>query len=184
MPIPDVAVPFNPANVAPLPGAVTVNGSVDYSTELIRKSLIISGSGTCRIYVSGTISLTGNNDFIKIKPTPSTATLKVEFYVAGKVNIAGNGVVNETLLAANCSFLGLKSCEDIKIAGNGAYIGTVYAPYADVTIAGNGGFYGAVLGETIDFSGNNGGVHVDSSLLGDPEAIGGKRYRLIEWKEE
>lgn len=53
--------------------------------------------------------------------------------------------------------------QSIKIAGNGALSGVVYAPNADVTVNGNGAVMGSVVGNSIVLSGNA-AFHYDESL--------------------
>lgn len=137
------------------------------------------------IIVSGNISLTGQSQIVV------GAGVRVRVFVAGDTDIAGNGVANPNS-PLNFQLYGtdraLKSdgSEDlgiIKIAGNGGFRGSVYAPNYDVEIKGGGNsdsVYGAFVGNTVRMTGVQ-SVHYDEAL-GDGGIISG--YSIVSWFED
>jgi choice-of-anchor A domain-containing protein len=186
--IPDVTVPFTPSSDTAITKTKTIavsdGGTVDVSASKISLSsksvLTFSGSGTIRVYVEGDISLSGQS-YIKVAPSPD-ADLKVEIYVDGSVSLSGQGVVNDADLASSFSIWGTENCTSVSVSGQGEFVGTIYAPYADVTLSGQGDITGAVLGDTITCSGQ-GDIHIDEALMGDSDVASGEKYTRIEWVE-
>jgi hypothetical protein len=187
----DVTVPFTPTTLIDAPSTISVSGgsAVDYSLKTIslsgRNALTIMGEGTVRIYVDGSIRLSGRS-YIQITPSSTTADLNVEIYANDSVSLAGQGVVNDTLSAASFSIWGTDNCTSISMSGQGEFTGTIYAPYADLALNGQGDFVGAFFGDTVTCNGQ-GSFHVDESLIGgassSSSSSSGKLYTLVEWVE-
>jgi hypothetical protein len=146
--------------------------------------------------VTSRVSLTGNSDGIDIR---NGAALKL--YVSGDATIAGKGVANGTptnassgLTAADMQqparfkLYGTSSTsQTIKVAGNGALSGVIYAPNADITFTGNTPLiFGAATGKTITISGNA-QVHYDEALgqnaFGTPADSGSSSLKIALWRE-
>lgn len=143
------------------PGA---NGRYLYTTN----DLSLAGSdslnitGPVDLVVTGNISTAGN---AAISITGSTARLNL--YSPGTINLTGNAVQNNTNIPAYVSLWGTApssgAAQSIKIAGNGSFTGTVYAPNADITLTGNGATNGAIICKTLT-AGGNGQFHYDVRL--------------------
>jgi hypothetical protein len=136
--------------------------------------------------VKGLTTVSGAG-WIKISPTNN---LKVEIYANGAVDISGSGMVNNTSLAANCAIWGTTNCTSISVTGNGAYIGTIYAPQAAVGLTGSSTAIGAFVGKSLAFGGNT-PYHIDTSLFKGNSGSGGssgssgssKLYKCVGWLE-
>ncbi len=118
------------------------------------------------------IKVGGNTGAINIATGAS-----LEIYAGRDVSIAGKGVANGTPSGSTLTTTDAQQpakfklwgtgtgngVQDIKIAGNGALSGIVYAPNADVTINGNGDVMGSVVANNITLVGNA-QFHYDESL--------------------
>ena len=134
-------------------------------------------TGDTTIYITGEFRMQGQSQ-ITILPG---ASLKV--FVAGSVNLAGNGVQNLNLDASKYNLYGLPSCTDISISGNASFTGSIYAPNADLALNGSGNniydIVGAVVANNANFHGNF-QFHYDERLGRN----GGKsQYRVAYWTE-
>ncbi len=145
------------------------------------------GSATyAQIIVSGSISTSGQAQIV-VDPG-----VKVRVFVAGDVDITGNGIIN-TNSPLNLQFYGLdraknadgspQSPGNMKIAGNGGFRGTVYAPSYNVSMVGGGNsdsIFGSFVGWTIGMTGVQ-AVHYDEAL-----ADGGliSDYKVVSWFED
>src|SRR5262249_17032720 len=93
-------------------------------------------NGTTSLYVTGNFKM--NSSTIYIAPTA-----KLNLYVnGGTTTFAGNGVVNDTGLAANFSYYGTTNNTTIKYSGGSTFTATLYAPEADFTLTGGASFVG------------------------------------------
>jgi len=181
MAIPDVTLPgdwaSSPLSVPaanPLGQYVMVTGDYTYSGNLSipgGKSMLISGPGRVRIYVTGSFTTSGSG-FIQL-----AAGASLELYLGGSGTISGGGIVNGTQNAANCAIYGLPTCTTMTYSGSAQYIGTVYTPEADFTFSGGQGASGSFVANTITMSGSS-GVHYDEAL-GRPTAP----YMVTSWQE-
>lgn len=158
---------------------ITLNGE-----KLIIKG--IPGAITdAHIIVSGDISMHGN---------PQTEIVleegvRVRIFVAGDVDIAGNGVTNPGP-PVNFQLYGTTQTDDasensgtIKIAGNGGFSGAVYAPNHDIELVGGGNsdnIFGAFVGNSVFMNGTQ-KVHYDEAL-GDSGIVAG--YKIVSWFED
>jgi hypothetical protein len=145
------------------------------------------GSRTyAQIIVNGDIKTSGQAQII-VDPG-----VHVRIFVAGDVDIAGNGIIN-TNSPLNLQFYGLDRPTntdgspvdpgEMKIAGNGGFRGTVYAPTYDVNLVGGGNadsIYGSFVGWTVAMTGVQ-AVHYDEAL-----ADGGliSDYKVVSWFED
>ena len=176
----DVTAPF-PFNkgVTPLSGTVLGTNYTSYLATGSYSMTSISMSskesmaiiGNAVLYVNGSVSLSGQA-YIYIAPGCS-----LTMYVNGSVSIGGNGIANGTSQASQCTIYGMPGCTSMDMAGNGGFIGTVYAPEADLSFHGNADSTGAFSANTVTIGGN-GSIHYD-------EALGntGKSYVVISWNE-
>jgi cytoskeletal protein CcmA (bactofilin family) len=175
--IPDPALPAGAGlwtSEGNISGNTTLSGPTYYATGINlsgNKTLTISGNVT--LYVNGSISLAGNAQIT----VASGASLTV--YAAGSISLGGNGVVNNDVYASKDVFYGLSSCTSVSVAGNGSFVGAIYAPDADLTISGNGNVYGAVVAKSVTLNGNA-NVHYDESLK---NITGSAGYLAASWQE-
>ena len=88
--------------------------------------------------------------------------------------------MNNSGFATNCIIYGKNNCQQIEINGGSAFVGYVYAPYADITLNGNSDTSGAMVGSSFQINGNM-GFHYDESL-GGPQS-GSSIYRILAWQE-
>jgi hypothetical protein len=90
-----------------------------------------------------------------------TVSGKTTFYVGGKVDASGAGIINETADPGNLSIISKGSV--FEIGGTADFYGSVLASYAAVKLHGDSNFYGAMIGGTVEMLGNF-QFHVDESL--------------------
>ncbi len=149
------------------------NGKSDAATITI--------TGDVRIYLTDTtgdnLSITGKATFI----IADGASLKI--YTDGGVNIAGNGIVNNTQTPSDFLLYSTYTgpSDGVKIAGNGDLYGAVYAPQTEIKVTGNGDSYGSLVGKSVRITGN-GDVHYDEQLR-NLSSSGGE-FSIQTWREE
>lgn len=194
--LPDVAVPtgssYSLGDVkvsTTLPRAgdtVGSNGRYLYSMS----SLQLAGTdaltilGPVDIIVAGKMTTTGLSSLTVGSASVPTATLNV--YVAGQVDIQGNGVVNNTNVPASMSIWGTvpstsSTKQDIRIGGNGTYTGVVYAPNAAVNFTAKNGVFGAIVSDQTSVGGN-GAFHYDVRLGAAIQSLD-IAFRTTSWAE-
>lgn len=165
---------------------VGANGRYLYSMT----SLQLAGTdvftvlGPVDVIVSGKITTAGNAALTVGSASVTTATLNI--YVAGQVDIAGNGVVNNTNVPASMSIWGTAPStsspkQDIKIGGNGTYTGVVYAPNAAVNFTAKNGVFGAIVSDQTTVAGN-GAFHYDVRLGAVVQSMD-IAFRTTSWSE-
>ncbi len=171
----------------------------DVPTQVIVSQINLSGSKTLRIsgaangsptyaqiIVDGAISLSGNAGII-LDPG-----VYVRLFVKGDADITGNGVTNPNS-PLNFQVYGMARPKNadgspvdpgvLKIAGNGGFSGTVYAPGHNVRLVGGGtndNIFGSFVGWKISMTGVQ-AVHYDEAL-----ADGGliSDYKVVSWFED
>lgn len=163
------------------PGA---NGRYLYTaTQLsVAGSEVLAALGPVDLIVTGSISLTGTSTIAIGGVSATNPSLNI--YCPGNITIAGNGVVNNTNVAANFGIWGTApstGSQTISAGGNGMYTGTIYAPNANVTLNGNAGTSGAIIGRTATVAGN-GQFHYDVRLGGIPATLDAY-FRPSSWCE-
>lgn len=138
---PNVTLPV--ANWLPVPSNnIIVNGitypyrilsSGDYILNGLSSSFYIASNVNCRIRITGNVALTVVEE-IRIA---YGATVKL--YMQGaSFQTAGNGIVNDNGYAASFYYFGLPSNTIIQLAGNGGFVGAIYAPQAAFALGGAG----------------------------------------------
>lgn len=194
---PDVlADPESPSEIT---GSTTVIAKPGEPAQIIVSKISLSGQSTLRIrgaadgsptyaqiVVNGAISTSGQAQIV-IDPG-----VHVRIFVAGDVDITGNGIIN-TNSPLNAQLYGLDRAKNangepispgaMKIAGNGGFRGTVYAPSYNVSMVGGGNedsIYGAFVGWSVSMTGVQ-SVHYDEAL-----ADGGliSDYKVVSWFED
>ena len=123
------------------------NGGLSISSS---KSTSFSGGVLYLTYISI------NGEFRITGPT----TIYVEQYV----EIAGQGILNDTFIPSNLRIYILNpDNKQSKVSGNGSFYGVIYAPYTDLKLTGNGAFYGSAVAKTLIADGS-GGTHFDEDI--------------------
>lgn len=190
--LPDVTAPTGTSTaLAKVTASITLPRSGDlpnasgrylYTTSEIK----LSGSdavnivGPVDLIVTGNVDTSGN---AMISVTGSTA--KLNLYSPGAINLTGNGMQNNTNVPASATVWGTApstgATQSVKIAGNGSFTGTLYAPNADVALTGNGDTSGAIVCKTLT-AGGNGMFHYDVRLA-DVTSPLDQALRLTSWTE-
>lgn len=158
-------------------GATTEYELVDFSVPSTDVYVV---EGEVVMVITGDIDIKGE---VQIAENSS-----LEIYVAGDATIGGNGVVNKTNIPENFMLFGTGTGTTIKLHGNGALIGAVYAPNSDIELKGSGStgvMYGAAVGDDIEFVGNY-EFHYDEDLanLEDEDDETGSYVPVVnEWSE-
>jgi hypothetical protein len=139
--------------------------------------------GDAKLWVTDSLAMTGNARITIL----AGATLKI--YVGdgegsnADIKIAGNGVLNQSGDTEAMGIYGLSDANTVKVAGNGTYIGTVYAP--DAQLQGKGGgsdvddFQGAAIVGSVAYNGHF-NFHYDEKL-GDNGGI--TQWKVKSWSE-
>jgi len=129
-------------------------------------------TGTARIHVSGSTSLSGQA-YILVASGAS-----VEWYAEGSVSLAGGGVINSPGLAKNFAVYGLNGCTSVDYTGSSKFVGTIDAPKATVKLTGSADASGAIIGNSVTISGGM-SLHYDESLNSGPKG----RFIASSWLE-
>lgn len=175
--------------IAASPGAPTnviVSGINLSGQDVLRITGAADGSPTyAQFIVSGNISLSGRAEII-LDPG-----VHVRMFVQGDADITGNGVSNPNSplhfqyygLDRPANSDGTEDIGKIKIAGNGGFRGTVYAPNYNVEMVGGGNsdsIYGSFVGNIIRMTGVQ-SVHYDEALADGGLVTG---YNIVSWFED
>lgn len=181
--IPDApALPTGTYTLLPAAGSVTLNASGGtaryYATSLYSMNswdFLQITNGTVVIDARAGMKLNGQAQ-IKIAPNS-----KLIIYLGpADTHFNGGGVLNSTGYATNCIVYGKNTCTIVEVNGNAAFIGQIYAPYAQLQLNGTSDIIGSMVGDTFDIKGNF-NFHYDESLSGPNN--GSSLYRVIAWKE-
>ena len=194
---PDVSPdPYSLGNVN---GTAVIDANAGDPSQTVLSSIQLSGTDTLRIrgsatgeptyaqiIVNGNITLSGQASII-VDPG-----VHVRIFVAGDADITGQGISNpNSPLHVQVYGLDRPTNPDgspetpgkMKIAGNGGFRGTVYAPSYDLTMVGGGtedSIYGSFVGWTVNMTGVQ-AVHYDEAL-GEGGLI--SDYKVVSWFED
>jgi hypothetical protein len=192
-------VPPDPSTPAYISSTAIINAKPGDPSQFLFSTINLSGQNTLRIrgaadgsptyaqiVVQGDISTSGQGA-IKLDPG-----VYVRIFVLGNMDITGNGFLNPNS-ALNLQVYGVdrpanadgspQAPGTVKIAGNGGFSGTVYAPSYNVTMTGGGNsdnIFGAFVGWTVTMSGVQ-ALHYDEAL-----SEGGliSDYKVVSWLED
>ena len=151
-------------------------------TDTLRIRGAADGSATyMQILVNGDVDLSGQAQIIM------DPGVNVRMFVVGDGNFTGNGVANPNS-PLNFQLYGVKptggsTAGAFKIAGNGGFRGSVYAPNYNINMVGGGSsdsIFGAFVGKTVTMTGVQ-SVHYDEAM-GDGGLV--SDYRVVSWFED
>lgn len=181
--LPTLTSPFaGGINKGDINGSDTLSGGNGSPVDYLASSIFLSNSetlrftsGYSRVHVTGNLHVTGNATIIVDDGA------KVEFYVDGSVNIAGNGIVNNNNKADTFQ-LYVSGSVTVSVSGNGQFVGVIYAPNSDVSLSGGGTggtIVGSVVGNSITLDGHL-DFHYDEALRKDGPTRG---WSVVAWEE-
>ncbi len=142
--------------------------------------------GEVEIWVTGNLRTSGNGQIL----VPAGVSVRV--YFEQDVDITGNGVVNQNQKASSFQMYGVMRSDgfsptpgtrEVKVAGNGAFYGTIYAPEHALTLRGGGNsgtMVGAAVGYAIFMNGGT-NFHYDESLAREGDITD---YVVASWFED
>lgn len=156
--------------------SITLNGMQPRNAEMLVR-------GDAVLWLTDGLNMTGNSR-ITILPGAS-----LKLYIGdgtgsdATATIAGNGVLNMSGDTEKMSIFGLSDATVVKVAGNGGYVGTVYAPNAELQGKGGGtdvdDFQGAAIVGSVAYNGHF-NFHYDEKL-GDNGGI--TQWKINTWAE-
>ena len=156
--------------------SISLTGSQPRNAEMLVR-------GDAVLWVTDSFSMTGNAR-VTIMPGASLKIYMGDGNGSGtQITIAGNGVLNQTGDTDKMGIYGLNDTTVVKLAGNGAFIGTVYAPNAQLQGKGGGSdtddFQGAAIVGSVSYNGHF-NFHYDEKL-GDNNAL--TQWKIASWTE-
>lgn len=158
-------------------------GSSGTSSQYSLTDLNISSSNAIYVYGDVELEITNEMDIDGALVVMPNSSLTV--YIKGDIDVGGNGMINYTSRPENMVIYGAGDGDDdqeIKLHGNAAMSGVVYAPNAELSLKGgghSGAYYGAAIAESIKINGNY-EFHYDESLKDfSPD----ENYQMVEWRE-
>lgn len=192
-------IPPDPATPTYISSTAVIDAKPGNPSQFLFGTINLSGQNTLRIrgaadgsptyaqiVVQGDISTSGQGAIV-LDPG-----VNVRIFVIGNMDITGNGFVNSNS-ALNLQIYGIdrpanadgspKDPGTVKIAGNGGFSGTVYAPSYNVTMTGGGNsdnLFGSLVGWTVTMSGVQ-ALHYDEALS-DAGLI--SDYKIVSWLED
>lgn len=95
-------------------------------------------------------------------PATLTITGPTTIYLGGDFDATGEAIVNTTQNPGDFTILSAGS--EVKLTGQAAFYGFVYAPNATVTLSGTADYFGEMIGGTLKITGNF-QFHLDESLI-------------------
>lgn len=168
---------------------VATMGAGDYRFDdfTLRASAQLEITGDVRLYVEGSMDMTGNTD-INIA---DGATLEIYLGEGADFDLGGSSAVNNNGDPGNV-VLYSASDQDIDLTGNVGMYGAIYAPDANVTLAGSSPLWGGVVAKSVEMSGNV-SMYYDVNLIqeilpgepgsgsGPPGPPGPGQIQIIDW---
>lgn len=133
--------------------------------------------GSVVIVVDGKLEVKGEVEVL------DTGTLRM--YVNGDIDVGGNGIINSTQSPQRMLIYGTNptvSAQEIKLHGNGAVHGAIYAPNAELNLRG-GGHSGSLFGAAVAYGIVINGTytfHYDEALNDFSED---NNFRIDRWRE-
>ena len=181
----DIEQPAGNASVDP---PIPASGTIGVSTHTTPTDYYVTdfeNKNTDKLIIDGPVRLIVDGNWSSKGEIEVTANGSVELYIAGNMDIGGNGMVNKTNIPSKFVVFGtnkVDKAKTIKLHGNGAIHASIYAPNAVLEMKGGGNsgeFMGAAVASSIKMTGNS-NFHYD-------EALGSfavdNSYRVERWRE-
>jgi Tfp pilus assembly protein PilX len=178
-----IATPSAPTAPTSLPPGNVIGTPSGANVTYNLNALSIGNTQTLTVNGPVTLIVKGNVDIKGVLDISQHGRLTV--YVEGDMDVGGTGIVNGTQLPSHAVIFGTAPTaggQTIKLHGNGAMHGAVYAPNANLDLKGGGNsgeFFGAAVANDIFINGNY-EFHYDEAL----DSFNYKRdYRIARWRE-
>lgn len=181
---PDMTAPSTSTSNTTIPASGTI-GTSSATTPTYYKVSSFSMQSKDKLTIDGPVVLIVDGDVSTKGEIEITSNGSVEWYVAGDIDIGGNGMVNMTNKPEKTVIFGTGgsgSGQTIKVSGNGAIQAAIYAPNADLELKGsgaNGVFLGAAVADNITMTGNF-EFHYDEAL---DDYTKDNSYKVDLWRE-
>lgn len=178
-----------PVREAPTSGFSAIYGNVNSTTtfgtagasSLVFAANLTSNNSSDIFTIEGDVTMVVSGD-VTIKGAMNIAPGgSLKLYVAGDMDVGGNGIVNGSNLPKNLMIFGTDPVEGgqtIKLHGNGVLVAAVDAPHAHIELKGGGSdgeMWGTFVGYDVKITGNY-AFHYDEALGrlndGEPFTIG------------
>ena len=177
--LPDVTIPSTigaPTSVGTTIGTAGMPSVYRLPSLNIPSKQTYTVQGNVTLVVDGSVDVDGE---LVIAPNST-----LELYVAGDVDVSGNGLVNSGKPQNMILYGTGPGGQSIALRGNAFLSAAIYAPNADVVLRGGGStgeMFGAIVGNSVTFSGNNYLFHYDEALqdLDNRDAT----PKVIRWVE-
>lgn len=155
------------------------SGSYKYTSINLSSTDVVTIVGPAEIYLTGStsISITGQAEIV----IDAASSGPVTIYFDGDVNLAGQGITNETQTPLDLILYGTSgNSQDINVTGQTDFYGAFYAPDAEIKLSGDGALYGSFIGDEVEISGQ-GGVHYDEQLSQTSSAV--SLFTVESWQD-
>lgn len=181
--MPPVSVPSYLSSLGTSGGinsTVTIpSGNYKYSSVNLSSTDVVTIVGPAEIYLTGSTSITVTGQAEVVVDAASTGPVTI--YFDGDVNLAGQGITNETQTPSELILYGTSgNSQDINITGQTDFYGAFYAPDAEMKLSGDGALYGSFIGDEVEVSGQ-GGVHYDEQLSQTSSAV--SLFSVESWQD-
>ena len=171
---PDGGIPLTLSGTMTLPGGTYRVDSVNLAGQNV-----VTINGNVTMVVDHTFKTAGQSKLLINEGASLT------LYVAGNIDMAGQGIVNQNQKPEKVLVYGTETCTDVKLAGQSVLYAALYTPKAIATFTGQADIFGSVITKKITVTGQ-GSIHYDESL----KVLGGgggggtiTGYKLLSWKE-
>jgi len=174
---PDSSATTGTKSVGNNASATLTAGNWKFAAVSLSNNSTLNIDGDVNLYLTGSTSLTTNNNVIINVSAGSSLTL----YTAGTVTLGNNSSINNvSKVPSNLQiYSGYTGANGITLSNNGTIYAAIHAPETDVNISQNMNIYGAVVGETITLD-QNVNVHYDQAL----QSVGGEgNFTTSNWQE-
>jgi hypothetical protein len=142
-----------PTNVPPSSGALSITNGYVLSTDMQVSSVSISGGSTLSVVgqrilrVNGDFSVSGGATI----DIPSGASLSI--YVSGTISISGNSSVYNTGTSPPRLIFYSTGSNPVTLSGSSSFYALIDAPNSAVSLGGGATFYGAIMSASLSTGG-------------------------------
>jgi hypothetical protein len=171
---PPGGVPLTLSGTMTIPGGTYRVGSVNLTGQNV-----VTIGGNVTLIVDSTFKTAGQSKLLINEGASLT------MYVAGNIDMAGQGIVNQNQKPDKVLVYGTETCTDVKLAGQSVLYAAMYTPKAIATFTGQADIFGSVVTKKITVTGQ-GSIHYDESLKNQGGGGGGGTitgYKMLSWKE-